>query len=572
MYALKTISEDLDQFAETIKSILGAEVLIVDDEFVRLVSTETSKQYAKIDQQSVFAHALTHNKAFIIEHPRVDDMCLDCSDRNSCTEYALACAPISIDGAAVGVIGLIAFTALEKNALMMKKEELLNFLNHIAKLIAIKLVEKQKTLHIEMMANELHFIFEAIEKPMISCDAMGKIVRYNQASLIYFKTESALQKNVAQLLQVSCKIKSLPLHKNLRYALDNEGEILTGTYRRYGEQTHENAQFVFVLEDSKSILGMYQAVQSYAKPVKLEDLVGNHPLFTDAIDRATRGAQTDLSIMILGESGTGKELFARGIHHASDRQFAPFIAINCAAIPEHLLEAELFGYEEGAFTGASKSGRAGKFELANGGTLFLDEIGDMPLSLQAKLLRVLQDGYITRVGAHFGHHVNVRIISATHQNLKDKITLGTFRKDLYYRISTFPIDIPTLRERRTDIPQLVRFFIHKYRPNDSEQIAKISPEAMTIMSTYDWDGNVRELENAVAYALSFGVNQGIEVRNLPRHLMCNEEMPKCVMSKDVLFKEAIQKYGTGSKGLEKVQGLLSISRATVYRRLKNLKK
>jgi len=571
MVPLNQISEDLIRFAQTIKSILGSEVLIVDEHFVRLVSTETSKQYAKIDRHSVFAHALIENTSFVIDRPREDERCLSCSDRESCTEYALACAPIAIGDRVVGVIGLIAFTESERDALLMKSDVLLDFLHHIAQLIAIKLEEKEKTHHIEQMASELNFIFDAIEKPMLTCDADGQIIRHNKACLDYFKSDSLMRRGAAQIMHLSSRIKSLPSHKNLKYALDHEQSQLTGTYRRYEILGGAAPQYLFVLEDSKAILGMYRAVVSDSNAFKLDSLIGNHPLFLDAVDRARRSAHTDLSVMLLGESGTGKELFARGIHSASDRDLSPFIAITCAAIPEALLEAELFGYEEGAFTGALKGGRAGKFELAHGGTLFLDEIGDMPLALQAKLLRVLQDGYITRVGAHFGHHVNVRIISATHQNLHEKMAQGAFRKDLFYRISTYPIELPPLRERQTDIPQLVRYFIKKYEPKGLVEPIQVNPEAMDVLINYPWEGNVRELENAIAYAMSFGSDQGISVAHLPQHIGRPLLAVTDTSDKQEAFINAIKRFGTTQAGLERIQEVLHISRATVYRRLKNLK-
>jgi transcriptional regulator with PAS, ATPase and Fis domain len=570
MVSLSYIAEDLIRFAHTIKSILGAEVLIVDEHLVRLVSTETSKQYAKIDAHSVFASALKENQAFLIDEPRIDQRCLSCSDRESCTEFALACVPITLKDRTVGVIGLIAFTASERDSLLIKRDELLNFLHHIALLIAIQLEEKEKNQFIEMMASELHLIFDAIEKPMMTCNEDGQVVRHNKACLQYFGSDTNMQKGAVQLSQITAKNKTVSAHKHMRYTIDQDGSHLTGTFKRYDVCGSQKTHYVFLLEDSKAILGMYRAVVTDASTFKLSELIGNHPLFLNAIERANRSAQTDLSVMLLGESGTGKELFARGIHSASERALFPFIAINCAAIPESLLEAELFGYDEGAFTGAVKGGRSGKFELAHGGTLFLDEIGDMPLSLQAKLLRVLQDGYITRVGAHYGTHVNVRIITATHQDLQSKMQVGTFRKDLYYRISTYPIELPALRARKTDIPQLVQYFIQKYQGKGQSSPIEISSDAMALLVKHTWDGNVRELENTIAYALSFGSFQGIEAMHLPQHLGKLNDREDQPLSKQEKFQDAVKRYGTSVEGLEKIQKELHLSRATVYRRLKNL--
>ncbi|NLC71865.1 MAG: sigma-54-dependent Fis family transcriptional regulator [Desulfuromonadaceae bacterium] len=228
-------------------------------------------------------------------------------------------------------------------------------------------------------------------------------------------------------------------------------------------------------------------------------LIGQSQPMQEVYKVVGRIAPADVTVLISGESGTGKELVARAIHFNSRRLGKPFLALNCAAIPRELLESELFGYEKGAFTGAVER-KTGKFEQAGGGTLFLDEIGDMPLELQAKLLRVLQEREITRMGGHAAIPVEARIIAATNQDLLEKVRARTFREDLYYRLNVVPIALPPLRERRQDIPLLVTFFLEKCREKLAIATEDCTPEAMRLLTEYDWPGNVRELENVIQRA------------------------------------------------------------------------
>lgn len=233
-----------------------------------------------------------------------------------------------------------------------------------------------------------------------------------------------------------------------------------------------------------------------------ERIIGKSQAMLYIYKQIGKVAPTDAPVLIKGESGTGKELIARAIYHYSNRQTKPFLAINCAAIPEQLLESELFGYERGAFTGADFK-RIGKFEQCSGGTLFLDEIGDMSLSLQAKLLRVIQDGRFQRLGGTETIETDVRIIAATNKDIEDMVKKGTFREDLYYRINVVTINVPPLREKKEDIKDLVHYFIQKYNKKLGKTIKGITPDALKKLEVYSWPGNVRELENVIQKAMVF---------------------------------------------------------------------
>ncbi len=230
------------------------------------------------------------------------------------------------------------------------------------------------------------------------------------------------------------------------------------------------------------------------------EIVGDSPALKTALDLVSIVAPTDSSTLILGETGTGKELIARAIHNLSSRRARPFVKLNCAAIPLGLLESELFGHERGAFTGAIAQ-KTGRFELANKGTLFLDEVGDIPLELQAKLLRVLQEQEFERLGSNYTHKVDVRVIAATHRDLAVMVKQTTFREDLYYRLKVFPIHVPALRQRTEDIPKLVCHFLKHYSKRMNKRIDQIPSETMDALVRYRWPGNVRELQNFIERAV-----------------------------------------------------------------------
>jgi formate hydrogenlyase transcriptional activator len=252
---------------------------------------------------------------------------------------------------------------------------------------------------------------------------------------------------------------------------------------------------------------------------RFPQIIGNSPALRLALAEVARVAPTDSTVLVLGETGTGKELIARAVHDLSARRRNPFIKLNCAAIPFDLLESELFGHEKGAFTGAIAQ-KIGRFELANTGTLFLDEIGDLPLALQPKLLRVLQEQEFERLGSGRTHHINVRVIAATHRNPAEMVRQKEFRSDLYYRLNVFPVVLPPLRERRQDIPPLVFHFVELFSRRMGKHIEFIPDETVTALKAYSWPGNIRELQNLIERAV-IRADNGV----LPNPLPASESSP-----------------------------------------------
>lgn len=312
----------------------------------------------------------------------------------------------------------------------------------------------------------------------------------------------------------------------------------------------------------------------------LDGIVGQSQEIMKVFHLAKKVAKVDSTVLILGESGVGKEVIVKYMHQESDRANEPLIKVNCAAIPKHLLESELFGYEKGAFTGADTRGKPGLFEQASGGTIFLDEIGDMPIDLQVKLLRVLQEFEITRVGGRNSFKIDVRVISATHMNLEEMIENREFRKDLYYRLNIVPIKVPPLRERKADIVPLAFYFLNK--TNKKNKLNKrFHPEVIHFFQEYRWPGNIRELENLIERLVVTADHEEILLENLPPHILQGMEGKQSIKGtqpskgtlKDILDnveREIIKQHIQQFKTTRRTSRELGISQSTLVKKMKKL--
>ncbi len=376
------------------------------------------------------------------------------------------------------------------------KESISMALREAQELVAVRRREKAKA---EQFKAILDFTYEGI----IATDAEGKISLVNPAA------EKILGKSKTSLLNQPAGnvLPSLALKR-----VQEQGKPLLGELHRVGNSmvvhnlvpvitNNETTGTVITFQDA----GHLQAVENkvrrelylkgHVAQHTFEDIITCSPIMKKVINQAKQFAQAEAAVVVTGETGTGKEMLVQSIHNASLRKDGPFVAVNCAAVPENLLESELFGYEEGAFTGARRGGKKGLFELAHNGTIFLDEIGELPLKLQARLLRVLQEKAIIRVGGDRVIPVNVRIIAATHRNLEEDVEKGTFRQDLYYRLNVLRLLLPPLRERKDDIPLLIDRLLEKICSKTNKARPIITDEVLQILNAYHWPGNVRELEN-----------------------------------------------------------------------------
>ena len=368
--------------------------------------------------------------------------------------------------------------------------------------------------------------------------------------------------------------RNIMIHKTLelRTFLQSMAELIAGKYIV--------SQNNITLQNTVSSLLESQSVHA-----SFDSIISRSTAMEKIKKRALQVASSNSTVLITGESGTGKGLLARAIHKESPRCSKPFVSVNCAAIPETLLESELFGYERGAFTGAEKNGKLGKFQLADKGTLFLDEIGDMPLHLQVKLLSCLQNRQVDPVGAVRPVDVDVRIIAATNKDLEEMIRQNQFREDLYFRLNVIPLDIPPLRERPEDISMLVQHIIMKFSMAMGKAVTGIEADAMDVLLSYSWPGNIREVENVIEYAINMEQSDTITVDSLPEKLVRKNKhvnsgsgtgmmhislKTQLDSAEKQILRECLNQTGWNLEGKRQAAEQLGISESTLYRRLKQL--
>ena len=570
---LMMINDNVKLVCEAIASVMAMDVTIVDASMLRIAGTGRYKQQLGecISHHSAFEYALETGEGIVIKEPRRHLICQACEGRETCIEYAEVCYPITLGGVPLGVIGLIAFDEEQRARIISESEQLLVFLKRMADLIAAKASEVQQTMDNLRLVKELESIIDHVDIGLCLVDVHGHVRRQNETAkqlLLWDKQTETTLSHLKQLF-VTCKgpirNKRIQLTPGRAIVLDLVPIDIKGT--REG--------FLLKVQDVIDVIKTANALTQEPVTTTFDDICGISSEMVRVKSFAEKISNTPSNVLILGESGTGKELFARAIHNTSSRRDAPFVAINCAAIPEQLLESELFGYEEGAFTGARKGGKLGKFQLANRGTVFLDEIGDMSLYLQAKLLRVLQEGQIEPIGGHFPHRIDVRIIAATHRALKEAVQKGSFREDLFYRLSVMPLTIPPLRERADDIRELVTFLLPSLNKRLNRNVVAMSEVCYDLFASYPWPGNVRELENALEYAVNMCDEAFVEEVHLPLHIRERQEVQAfepdgptgSVTIEEMtqrLIKEALKTYH-GDK--DRAAEALGISRATLYRKL-----
>lgn len=410
------------------------------------------------------------------------------------------------------------------------------------------------------------------------CDSRGKVKYANKACFEILGTnkEELYNGNLEEL--TTGKPMLLEILKNKKSIIDVE------YFLKYKDRKFHFINSGYpVYSDSGQVIGAIDIFRSIERSRKLANsIAGYQAFFTfgdiqgssrkmhELVEHAKVFARSDETVLILGESGTGKELIAQSMHNYSDRAEGPFIALNCANFPNELIDSELFGYEEGAFTGAQKGGKQGKFELASGGTIFLDEIGEMQLHLQAKLLRVLETMCVTRIGGNNPVKIDVRVVAATNRRLEELAEAGDFRRDLYYRLKVLLLETPPLRERGEDIILLAEYFIGKIAAKTGKNIARITAGAKEMLLNYSWPGNVRELENAMSRAIFMCVDDEIDEKTLLKGGIRESRYDEVVsrssvnISRDMLSETMMSMEGNKKKAAE----FLGISRPTLYKLLK----
>jgi transcriptional regulator with PAS, ATPase and Fis domain len=531
-FSLKLYSTEIQEIAEIITSILVLSVTVVDASLNRIAGTGLYENQIgdKLPDNCVFAKCLVCGESFFIEDARENRLCLQCSTRVKCRETAEVCTPISLEGEVVGVMGIFAENEEQRRELIVRSEAVRGFLHRMSSLISHEVSYRILFAELRKEKRRLQTTFDSISDGIVMIDREGHIEGYNRKAKEYLD-HIKLYKGMAieqvfpihgtdlrELLSGKLKQVNLSYYRNQNY---NQYFCIPNPV----EYENQVENIVFTIYPLNRVHRALNRVIYDYDSVRLSDIIGISQQTRDLQDMIKRAAKTDSAVLLTGESGTGKELFARVLHNESARREEIFLAVNCAALPESLIESELFGYEEGAFSGAKKGGKPGKFELAARGTVFLDEISEIPLHIQAKLLRVLQEKEITRVGGLRTTKVDVRIVASSNRDLYSLVREGKFREDLFYRLEVIPIHIPPLRDRVEDIPVLIEYFLARFNHILDKEIQGVEPKLMDTLKSYPWPGNVRELENIVEYGVSFIDGPVLDYRTLMPRLERRRGIP-----------------------------------------------
>ncbi|EFD4214450.1 sigma-54-dependent Fis family transcriptional regulator [Escherichia coli] len=576
---LMQIHPTIQRFARMLASVLQLEVEIVDENLCRVAGTGAYGKFLgrQLSGNSrLLRHVLETKTEKVVTQSRFDPLCEGCDSKENCREKAFLGTPVILQDRCVGVISLIAVTHEQQEHISDNLREFSDYVRHISTIFVSKLLEDQGPG--DNISKIFATMIDNMDQGVLVVDDESRVQFVNQTAL---KTLGVVQNNI-----IGKPIRFRPLtfesnftHGHMQHIVswDDKSELIIGQLHNIqGRQL-----FLMAFHQSHTSFSVANAPDE----PHIEQLVGECRVMRQLKRLISRIAPSPSSVMVVGESGTGKEVVARAIHKLSGRRNKPFIAINCAAIPEQLLESELFGYVKGAFTGASANGKTGLIQAANTGTLFLDEIGDMPLMLQAKLLRAIEAREILPIGASSPIQVDIRIISATNQNLAQFIAEGKFREDLFYRLNVIPITLPPLRERQEDIELLVHYFLHLHTRRLGSVYPGIAPDVVEILRKHRWPGNLRELSNLMEYLVNV-VPSGevIDSTLLPPNLLNNgtteqsdvTEVSEAHLSLDdaggtaleEMEKQMIREALSRHNSKKQVADELGIGIATLYRKIK----
>lgn len=563
---LKMIKSNLYEIVSTMSTLTNMEYAIFDTDAELVSSTQI---YLKRKGQSVHTASIEEVLAMgnvVVNKPGLMKSCFGCRFANNCPSTIEILSCVKLDGEPIGVISMTSFTQeghlmIEEN--IHKYMEILGYMSSLISMYARNELSKNDSSVLNKAIE--HLIKESGNNYMI-VDRKGYLLYWDEGTQELLSYCDLYTQSLDMILpaEISSWVFNTPYSSSRRCdILDFSGELYVTPL------TTENGAEGYILRLKQNDEDKTKKLEASSC---LDEIVTQDKALLEVKKIINKISSSPSSVMITGESGTGKEIVARAIHLSSNRRDKPFIPVNCANIPESLFESELFGYEEGAFTGAKKRGKPGILELANNGTVFLDEIGELPPHSQAKLLRFLQDGVIKRLGSITNIPLNVRIIAATNQDLELLMSEGRFRDDLFYRLNVIPIQLPPLRERKGDIPILVDHFINRLNVKLERNIQGIDESAMYEMLRYPWPGNVRELENAIEYALNMEDSERISLPSLPARLLKADDetdlWSQVTKSEVSIIVAALDRNGWDMPGKVKSAEELGVSLRTLYRRLK----
>ncbi|MGG1663324.1 sigma-54 interaction domain-containing protein [Brevibacillus sp. NRS-1366] len=580
MVSLELYKPAIEKVITGISEILNVDAAVINERGLLVVSTE---RYLKQKGENVHVPSIEFvlsRGEFLVDKPGSMEMCIGCRFLESCPAKVELLSSIKVANHAIGVVSLTSFTKEGQNRLSKHTEKYQQILTKVSGMITT-IVQTHSARQYEphqQYGQLLEGVLDTVSDAYLTFDRTGHVVHSNESARTILAQNDLCPADISQMFIPSLSgmtTHSLPVANCL---IDKLNAPVEATPIIVNNQFIGGVLHIKRQRAAASLLNEVSVRPLTPRGGSLDQIVGKSTAIRQLKEKTEKIKNSSSTVLITGETGTGKGHLAKAIHEASTRAYYPFVAINCASIPENLFESELFGYEEGAFTGAKKGGKPGRFEMADNGTLFLDEIGDMPLSLQAKLLRVLQEMVIERVGGARSIPINVRIIAATNQNLEELVEQKAFRADLYYRLNVIPIRVPALAERKEDIELLALSYLQKGREKTGRSFGGIAPETMEILVGYQWPGNVRELENVIEYAMNMETETTITPDSLPPRLLARSgtvSSGSAIRERiaDVqadAIRAALQRHGTDVKGKQEVASELGIGIRTLYRKLKAL--
>lgn len=597
---LKPFQNYLEKHTKIISSILNIDIEIVDDKLIRLNGSGIYKNKVNesvISGGNIYSQVLETGREVVVLDIESNSICNRCNNIQKCLNKVIIAVPIKYKGQTLGVIGAITTDPQKKIDIKEKIDSYLPFIGNICDLISLKIEEVEVNKNNNKKMVLLHEIINNVDKSIVILDSQNKISYINNKANTSFDLKNngiGLELNIVNY-EKSTNNKEV-INIDINNKIYNTIAKIIPVYP-YIKNYDKIIIFDKILKDRNEKKDYANSMWGISK---CDSIIGNSEIMCKVKNRIKKLAKSNSTVLITGESGTGKELIARAIHAEGNRSDKPFIAINCAAIPENLLESELFGYVKGAFSGASSSGKIGKFELANEGIIFLDEIGDLSIHLQAKLLRVLQERKFARVGSNKLIDLDIKVISATNKDLLKLVNEGKYREDLYYRLNVIPINLPPLRERVDDIDDIMNSFISKYSKELGISNVRIDKKVIEMIKNYNWPGNIRELENAVEYMMNLVGEDGIIIEDmLPVDILNYYKNNKLKESKNenysdmcinieeqidlnngkilslkdlelIYINKLLDRYGRDTKTKKDIAKNLGIGLATLYRKLEEV--
>lgn len=569
MTQLESVRSGIEHFVSAAAEAFRVEAAIFNQQSSLFYCTPTYLKKKGNTVHYAFIQDVIVNGSVLVTEPGKMPACIGCRFNEHCpsTMEILCCIHSGTDVA--GVISFTSFTKEGQKRISENTEVYLNAITKLSSLIGEYLQQFSEGSAAADTEKLIESLMSLCEQPLLLTDPNGVVLRYN---------------SLADKVLKFCNVSSTSLRQI--FSEDMARRITSGNdlfekKASIGENTAKvTTRSIYSQNHLHSILVRLsnEFYENLPESGAFERLIGSSRAFVHIQNLIKRVADSPTPILITGETGTGKELVARSFHEQSRRNKYPFVAINCSSIPENLFESELFGYEEGSFTGAKKGGKMGRIEMAQGGTLFLDELGEMPLSVQPKLLRVLQEYELERVGSTKKIHLDIRIVAATNRDLREMIKEGKFREDLFYRISVINVKLPPLRDRKEDIIPISLNYLERLKTKMTTPLRIISHEAEQAFLNYSWPGNIRELQNVVEYAANLCDSDTLTLADLPEHMRGLEECPDTEKQKETPLPDSQEKqildllsaYGHTLESKKKIAADLGISLRTLYRKLNKM--